>query len=400
MLDESIRHKAYKWNTTSIIGQLLAPKKPAPKRRMVSDEMLTLVPSNVREMWLELDRTLDFKFKTRKVKVSDFGCVFEFGWGGLHGAPEGNVNVKNVKLYDVASMYPSILILFNGLGDKTQNYSDIKKQRIEVKRSGDKTLDSALKLILNSTYGILNNKYSPLNNPYIAYSICIYGQISLYVLCEMLHLVGCKIINANTDGVAFIPDSNDEYKSIVNEWQKKFSLDLDLDEFSHWIQKDVNNYIAVTDKGAIKVKGGDVNNYHDFNGKNRNYNFNNGNTRIIQKALVDKLVYDKPIEDTITGNIDKPILYQYVLQAGGTYQGTFDNNGNKMQKINRVFASKSGDFEIAKKRVDGGLVKFADAPSQMFLHNEDLSKLKDFNKKIDLNWYNNLAYKVYERWKG
>ena len=100
--EEHLRDKARKWNTTSIIGQILRPSRRAPARRLVSDEMLELVPIEVQEMWLELDKTIDFKFKKKKVVIEDFGNVIEFGWGGLHGAPKGFVKRENLRLADVA----------------------------------------------------------------------------------------------------------------------------------------------------------------------------------------------------------------------------------------------------------------------------------------------------------
>ena len=65
--------------------------------------------------------------------------------------------------------------------------------------------------------------------------------------------------------------------------------------------------------------------------------------------------------------MDKPHLFQYVLQAGHTYKGTFDDEGNQYNKVNRIFASKKAGFCIYKKRYDNGLVRFADAPINMFL---------------------------------
>jgi len=393
-----LHDKAYKWNTTSVIGQILAPKKSVKKNsRFVDDEMLELVPVDVKNMWLELDRTFDYKFKTRKTVINELENIIEFGWGGLHGAPDGVVEVRNVKLLDVTSMYPSILINFNGLGDNTNLYERMKLDRIQLKSSGDNPeLDKAYKLILNSTYGLLNNQYSQLNNPMLAFSICIYGQISLYVLSQMLHNVGCRVFNINTDGVAFEPDLNSNYKKVVPEWEQLFSLELEEESYKYWIQKDVNNYIAVADDGYINTKGGDTNNYRDYENGGRNYYFSNSNTRIVQKALVEKIVKNVSIADTVMKNKDDVILYQYILQAGRTYKGTFDNQGNKLQNVNRVFAGKNTAYEIFKKRVDGGLVKFADAPSDMILFNGDL---KDFDKEIDLQWYYDLAIKNYDRWR-
>lgn len=399
MLPEHLQEKAVQWNTTSIIGQLLKPTKHVRSGRLVSDELMQKVNIDAQTMWKELDTTQDYKFKRKKVLTEEFDCVVEFGWGGLHGAPKRVFEARDVKLLDVNSMYPNILILFDGLGDMTDKYKDILDYRLKLKKEGKKKEQAPYKLILNSTYGLLNNKYSQINKPSLAFSICIYGQIAVYTLSKMLHEVGCKVFNINTDGVAFVPDIEGKYKKVWEDWEKEFRLNLSLDEFDYWIQKDVNNYIAVTKDGKIKTKGADVNKYLDYEKGGTNYYFKNADTRIIQKALVDKIVYNKDISETITENIDNPILYQYVLQAGGTYLGTFDNKGKKLQKINRVFAAKNTDYELFKKRADGGLVKFADAPSKMYVFNDDLKKFDNFKDVVDLQWYYDLANKVYERWK-
>lgn len=100
--EEHLKEKAVKWNTTSIVGQLLKPERKAPSRRLVSDEYMSIVPAEVQEMWRQLDHTIDFKFKKKKVIVNEFGNAIEFGWGGLHGAPKGFCERKNVKLLDVS----------------------------------------------------------------------------------------------------------------------------------------------------------------------------------------------------------------------------------------------------------------------------------------------------------
>lgn len=396
--DEHLKTIAHKWNTTSIVGQILKPEKPVKKSsRFVPDEMLEEVPLDVKNMWLELDHTVDYKFKVKKKVIREFGNNVEFGWGGLHGAPDGVFEARNVKLIDVTSMYPSILINFEGLGDKTERYQQIKADRVKIKESGENEgLNKAYKLILNSTYGLLNNQYSNLHNPKLAYSICIYGQISLYSLARRLAESGCEIFNINTDGVAFVPDVNGNYTKIIDSWEQDYNLKLEEDSFDYWIQKDVNNYIAVTEDGYILTKGGDVNSYYDFESGGRNYYFNNSNTRIVQKAIVDKIVHDIPIKDTIVNNRDKPILYQYILQAGKTYIGTYDNKGNRLQNVNRVFAGKNTGYEIYKKRLDGGMVKYPDAPDNMIVYN---GNLEEFDETLDLQWYYDLSQKVYERWR-
>ena len=393
--DDDLKEKAITWNTTSIVGQLLKPKYRLRQGMHVDEKYLSYVDSEVLEMWQELSMAYgDFNFKKKKVVREEFGNVIEFGWGGLHGAPKGFVKAQNIKLMDVNSMYPNILINLDGLQDKTTEYKRILDYRLKLKAEGKKKEQAPYKLILNSTYGLLNNEYSQLNNPYLAYSICINGQIAVYELAKRLAHVGARVLNINTDGVAYTID-NDYDMRIKEDWEKEFNLTLGVDRFKTWIQKDVNNYIAVTDTGKIKVKGGDVNKYDE------NRYFANNDIRITHIALVDKLVYGKSVAETIIENLDNPLLYQYILQAGSTYKGVvMSNHPDKLlnTKINRIFACKDG-IEILKKRQDDGLVKFADAPSQMYLYNGDLSEFKDFKRIVDKQWYVDLVNKNLKRWE-
>lgn len=393
--DESLQDRAYKWNTTSIVGQLLRPKKSLSRGMHVDEDLLANVDPEVLDMWSELYTTIDFKFKKRKVIKEEFGNIIEFGWGGLHGAPRGFVQEDNVKLMDVNSMYPNILINLNGLTDKTEEYKRILDYRLKLKAEGKKQEQAPYKLILNSTYGLLNNQYSQLNNPHLAFSICINGQIAVYTLAKRLASVGARIININTDGVAYTI-SNDLDMRVKADWEKEFNLDLSVDYFKHWIQKDVNNYIAVTDKGQIKVKGADVNKYHS------NRYFANNDIRITHIALVDYLVNGIPVYESVIKHLDEPILYQYILQAGATYKGVVKSDSPDQlldTKINRVFATKDDGIEILKKRQDDGLVKFADAPDMMYLYNGDLNEFKNFKDIVDIQWYYDLITKNLKRWQ-
>ena len=393
--NEYAKENAHKWNTTSIIASLLKPRKKAPAYKVLpSKETLSYVNTDVQKMWSELTKTTDYKFDVKKIITNEFNNEIEFGWGGLHGAPKGFIETRDVRLADVGSMYPSILINLNGLGNKTMQYKDILDYRLTLKHQGKKAEQAPYKLILNSTYGLLNNKYSALNNPTLAYSICIHGQVAVYVLAKRLAEIGARVININTDGVAYTLRGNED-EMIKKEWEEEFKLNLETDYFDRWVQKDVNNYIAVTDDGQIKVKGGDVNKYHGDNF------FKNNDIGITHKALVDYLVCDKPVQDTILENLDKPRMFQYILKAGNTYKGvvTRDEPDKLLDtKVNRVFATKKG-VEILKKRADDGLVKFADTPTEMYLYNGELDKFENFKEIVDIQWYYDLTVKNLQRWR-
>src|SRR3982751_2030780 len=336
LVDMLQREDAIKWNTTTISANLLL-KKPLPKWSgiRIPDWMLDLVPPDVKELWLTKNEG--------NVTIQEFGNEIQFGFGGLHGAHTSIKRAKNVKLLDVTSMYPNIIILLKVLGEHaTEIYKGILDKRIAIKYI-DKILSESLKLILNSVYGNLGNKYSLLFNPNALKSVVVYGQIALYDLCKRISPF-CTILNINTDGVAFMP--NDErYILAYQEWEKDFQLKLEEKNFDQFLQKDVNNYIAV--KGEkLECKGADVNRYE------KDALFRNNNARILDIALVDHLVYGKDIFQSLLDHLKFPHLFQYVLKSGHTYKGTFDKYGKQYNQVNRIFASKKEGFCLYKRRHD------------------------------------------------
>ena len=390
MLDASVRERASRWNTTTISANVLTKKPMTKWHRIKLGEYLKSgkyklfekAPQGAIDLW-------NSGAGKGKYVHKDFGCEITFGFGGLHGVPlDGQKRFKNVKLLDVASLYPNIIIKLNALGEATGKYAEIVKKRLAVKHT-DKDLSDALKLVINSCYGLMKNEYSLLYNPNAALSVCVYGQIILYDLCKRLSSC-CRIVNINTDGVAFTTDT-DEYKTVWEEWQEEYGFILEQELYDTFIQKDVNNYLA-SYKGKIKCKGKDLSLY------NKEGYFKLNNLRIVTLAVADKLLFDKDPISTIYENFDNPRLFQMILQAGNTYKGTFDNEGNKYQKVNRVFPIKKGGVTLCKVRQDDGRVRFPDTPDNMLVWNDECGDIKDFSKVVDINFYYDLVNKTLERW--
>lgn len=390
-----------RYNTTTMIAQILSPEPlKLWSRDDIPEEFWKWwnkghMPDEVISMWDKMLGSLETVTDKGKSKtITAYGCKFVFGMGGLHGAPAKPGRYKNIKLADVGSMYPSIIVKLGALGEATEKYDGIRKERLKIKHT-DKVRANALKLILNSTYGLFKNRYSNLYNPYASAVVCMYGQMVLYRLCQMLYEAKYRLVNINTDGVAF-EDTGEGYEDICRQWEEEVNgLLLDIDEFDLWIQKDVNNYVARTGD-HIKVKGGEVNKYEN------ELLFGNNNARILHIALVEKLVNNKMVAMTVEDHLDRPQEFQYILRAGNTYLGTCDENGNLLpQKVNRIFATTSDNgsrTKLYKLRPDQGKVMFPDMPEDMYLYNGDLSEMTGFRNIIDTQHYIDIVEKRLGGW--
>lgn len=403
MLSEDEAKSAYRWNTTTLSAKVLL----GDASLIQWDELKGLekyrrnvegIPSEVWDMWDSCTTKdgITSKGKTKTIKA--YGCNFVFGMGGLHGAPPRPGRYGRCKHKDVASMYPSSIVHLKALGEATEKYDQMRRERVAIKHS-DPVKAGALKLILNSVYGNFKNKYSALNNPYASATVCIYGQIALFSLCRELSKAGYTVINANTDGVVYLedPELNDRDEEICAAWEKEFDgYRLDTDYYTQWIQRDVNNYIAVEENGNITVKGGDVNKYQI------NKYFSNNSARIIQIAMVEHLVYGTDILRVFDEYLDQPLVWQYVLKAGGTYKGVQNKEGEWQNKVNRVFACiddpRIPHTKLYKIRWDDGQVNFPDVPELMYVWNDDVNKLTNFKEIVDREYYLHLVKEKLKGW--
>ena len=389
-----------RFNTTTLVGNLFK-QDDYGETELVGSYVYDVVPKEVKKAWLNFKENLfintnknneaHIEGEHKNISVKELDCDIEFGYGGLHGVPvenKGNIIVTNdVKLLDVASLYPTIIGNLKLLGIYTEDYIQMKYDRLKVKHT-DKPLSDSLKLILNSTYGVMNSKFSPINNPVGAYSVCFYGQSLLYDLSKELYNVGCKLININTDGVAFTTD-NEDYKEVWKKIEEKYDITLEEDKFVKWIQKDVNNYIAVTEKGKVKVKGGAFSKYQ----KTASHNYKNYSNAIVDKAIVEYLTNGTAPLTTVLNHREDKELFQIILKCGGTYLGTVDEDKNLLSnKVNRVFACKKTNpkrtkLYKAKEKEDGilSLSNFPDVPDDMIVFNGNVKDLD--SNEIDLSFY-------------
>lgn len=315
------------------------------------------------------------------------GVPHVFGWGGVHGAIDKYSGEGYFLNMDVASLYPSLMIEYD-LGSRNmknpKKYEEIYHTRLKYKAEKN-PLQLPLKLVLNGTYGAMKDKNNNLYDPRQANRVCIYGQLLLLDLIEKLEL-HCQIIQSNTDGVLIKMNRYEDYElidDICYEWEQRTRLVLEFDEFKKVYQKDVNNYIIVDHKGSYKSKGGYVKKL-----SNLDYDL-----PIVNKALVDYMVNNIPVEQTIN-DCNELKEFQQVSKIGSKYKHIIHGEKILNEKCIRIFASNDeNDAGVKKISVRTGRPeKISNSPEKCFIFNDEVNGVT-VPDKLDKQWYIDMVNK-------
>lgn len=333
------------------------------------------------------NRCYDQNGKKNQLDIMIAGVPHQFGWGGVHGATDKYHGEGYFLNMDVASLYPSLMIQYNlhsrNMKDP-RKYEEIYHTRLKYKAEKN-PLQEPLKLVLNSTYGVMKDKNNALYDPLQANKVCVYGQILLLDLIEKLE-PHCKIIQSNTDGVLVKMNSKDDFDLIDDicfEWEERTQLQLEFEEFRKVFQKDVNNYIIVDVNGKFKSKGAYVKKL-----SNLDYDL-----PIVNKALVDYMVHNIPVEKTI-GDCNDLKEFQLVSKISGKYIHILHGEKIIKEKCVRLFASNIETDAGVKKlhATTGRPAKLQNSPEHCFFYNDEVNGVK-VPEKLDKEWYITLANK-------
>lgn len=201
----------------------------------------------------------------KNLKVNHDGMDYVFGLGGIHAsrnwATYRSTDTHMILDLDVTSYYPSLAIVNRVKPEHLPEvfadvYADLKKERVQYAKGT--TLNAALKLALNGSYGKSNSPYSPLYDPQFTMTITLNGQLLLCMLAEqMTSIPGIQVIQVNTDGLTLhLPrDRYDDVDRVRKQWEAFTCLDLEEAEYQTMWIRDVNNYLAQYTNGKMKRKG-------------------------------------------------------------------------------------------------------------------------------------------------
>lgn len=320
------------------------------------------------------------------------GLQYSVGVGGIHSVnkPECIIPKEDELLLDVdvASLYPSMLIEYKfypkHLGKEfLEVYSKIKDERIEAKHNGNKVKNETLKLALNGLSGNLQNEHNFCYSPFAVMQIRINGQLLLLMLAEKLVSIGCRIIQANTDGLFVIvkKDSYDNFKSICSDWEKLTHLVLEEDRFKAMYQLAINDYFAITEDNKVKEKGAFI----------TEVKLGKGLTpKIIPKAVIAYFKDNIPIEETIKNCKD---IKDFLMSEKTGKQWHVEYLNKEQQRINRFYASTNGAYLWKWKDTEKG------RSYQNMLVDSGVTLLNEFND-IPIEQRNiNYKYYIFEAYK-
>ena len=311
---------------------------------------------------------------------------YTIGVGGIHSVNDPEIIIPKEDEYlidcDVASLYPSMLIQHKfypkHLGPEfLEVYSKIREERIEAKHNGNKVKNETLKLALNGLSGNLQNEHNFCYSPFAVMQIRVNGQLLLLMLAEKLVEIGCKIIQANTDGLFLICKKNkyEEYQKVCKEWEKLTKLELEEDRFEAMYQYAINDYIAVKegyhktkDKKLIKTKGMFITEV--LLGKGLS-------PKIIPEAIINYFVDNIPVEETIKNCRD---IRKFLKAEKTGKQWTVEYNDKIQQRINRFYVSNNG-YYLWKFKTDSGVKEY-----QNMLKGYAVTLHNTFYSDEDLQW--------------
>lgn len=353
--------------TAKLLGATKQEVRPDLTDPLELDKRLNINTKEIAEAYLNHEFELNEKGKLNVSLnyTTEDGYEMVFGSGGVHGAVPSYIHIGLFPMRDWGSLYPNTMVQFNLLSrnipnDKLHRYSDLLKQRMDAKYSGEETADikgvevptwvmiNGIKLPLNTKFGASGAEFNGLYDPRNQFLVCATGQL---IMTNMYELIKGKaqFIQSNTDAHAYIPNSEADDKAIdeaLDEFANKIGLTLDKDMFREIWQKDVNNYIAVQPNGKVKVKGA--------------IGLTGGmkvSKAIVSNAFINYLVAGKDYKEFIN-ECNELRQFQIITKTGWTFDRTVqrDINGNESeaQKVNRVFAVKDPSKAVELFKVKEG----------------------------------------------
>jgi hypothetical protein len=213
------------------------------------------------------------------------------------------------------------------------------------------------------------------------------------MLAEKLTQVGCRIIQANTDGLFVLlkKDNYQQVNTICRNWEQLTKLTLEEERFEAMYQYAINDYIAVKEgyqktknPDLIKTKGMFITKV--LLGKGLS-------AKIIPEAIIKYFVDGIPVEQTIKECKD---IKKFLMSEKTGKQWHVEYMNEEQQRTNRFYASTNGGY-LWKWKDNNGVQAY-----QNMLSSSGVTLLNKFDdkpieeRKINYRYYLREALKIIE----
>ena len=222
-----------------------------------------------------------------------------------------------------------------------------------------------------------------------------------------------ELVSANTDALMYMID--EEYKEqaheILHNWENLTGLELEEDKIVKIVMRDVNNYAEVVQVGdndyEVHYKGGELTRgEHKFkwNKEEKKFEYSykkslkSNSMSIVSEALLKKLLFDIPIEETIN-KCNDIFRFQIISHLGSTYEKCVQESPDgdiELQRNNRIYAGNVPRGTIIKVKPDGRRDSLANCPINPIVDNGNECTINDINKQ----WYIDFTNEKYIKFIG
>ncbi len=203
----------------------------------------------------------------------------------------------NVVVLDFASLYPSIIKVFNlsyetvkcpheecrdnvlpntvywvckknrgmtslligALRDIRVNYFKRLSKQAKTKEEKEfyNVISQALKVVLNASYGVMGFENFPFYCLPVAESTTALGRYAIQQTIEKAKALGVTVIYGDTDSLFLKNPSEDQIREIIDFAKDKLGIDLEVDKVYRYVafSQRKKNYIGVYPDGTVEVKG-------------------------------------------------------------------------------------------------------------------------------------------------
>lgn len=327
--------------------------------------------------------------------------VYSIGVGGIHTIHTPKIFLPKDDEFighaDVTSMYPSLLIKYQWgprhLGKLFCDiFSNLYKERIEAKRTGQDLKNKFLKIVLNSPTGKMQQEVSWLYDPFNVFKIRINGQLILLMVVDRLLSLGCEIIQCNTDGVVYRSKktSANRIQEAIAEVESITQLSFEIDEYEAFYQYAINDYFGVI-KGwskshnpkLIEKKGMFITETKLGKGLA---------PVVIPKAVINYFLTGQSVDEFIKNNND---IYDFLMTQAVDRKFKVEHGDKPIQRINRFYASTNGAYLYKVKQNPDGELQYNNMLTKSGV--TVLNKLDDrlmVDRKVNYRYYISEAKKI------